>query len=127
MRRARHLPFGPMRLARLFRNVLRALSVFAVIGALLLLYGLRRSWLMLRVGKGGERRARLAQLQGSMLRQGMASLGACFVKLGQVMSSRTDLFEPQLIDELRHLQDRLPPFAFAHVQRTLEAQLQQPS
>lgn len=115
-----------MRLARLVRNVLRALSVFAVIGAMLILYALRRTWLVLHIRAGDERRAQLARVQGAMLRQGMASLGACFVKLGQVMSSRPDLFEPQLIDELRNLQDRLPPFPFVHVRAALEAQLKGP-
>jgi len=56
----------------------------------------------------------------------MSRLGACFVKLGQVMSSRPDLFEPELIDELRKLQDRLPPFSFSIVRQTLEAELGKP-
>jgi ubiquinone biosynthesis protein len=53
----------------------------------------------------------------------MSSLGACFVKLGQVMSSRPDLFEPEMIAELRQLQDKLPPFSFAEVQRAVTQSL----
>jgi ubiquinone biosynthesis protein len=73
-----------------------------------------------------RRRARVAELQGKTLRAAMAFLGACFVKLGQVMSSRPDLFEPEMIAELRHLQDRLPPFPFSVVKQTLERDLGKP-
>jgi ubiquinone biosynthesis protein len=45
------------------------------------------------------------------------------VKLGQVMSTRPDLFEPETIDELRVLQDRLPPFSMEHVRAIVEADL----
>jgi ubiquinone biosynthesis protein len=61
-----------------------------------------------------------------MLRQAMTALGATFIKLGQVMSSRPDLFEPQIIAQLRRLQDRLPPFSFRRVQATVEGELGRP-
>src|SRR5262245_66161816 len=61
-----------------------------------------------------------------MLRQAMTTLGATFIKLGQVMSTRPDLFAPEIIEQLRHLQDRLPPFGFRRVQATVEAQLGKP-
>jgi ubiquinone biosynthesis protein len=96
-----------------------------VIALLLAAYGLRRVT-TLRIADPARRRAAVARLQGAWLRRGMSFLGACFVKLGQVMSSRPDLFEPELIAELRHLQDKLPPFPFRHVRRTIEAQLRRP-
>src|SRR5262249_17495896 len=43
--------------------------------------------------------------------------------MGQVMSSRPDLFAPELIDELRALQDRLPRFAFWRARRIIEKDL----
>jgi ubiquinone biosynthesis protein len=70
-----------------------------------------------------ERRRALAQLRGRVLRQAMTALGATFVKLGQVMSTRPDLLEPETIDELRALQDRLPAFPIAIVRRILEEDL----
>src|SRR5438552_18763553 len=57
----------------------------------------------------------------------MTWLGATFIKMGQVMSTRPDLFSPEVIDELRHLQDRLPPFPFATARRTVEQQLGRPA
>jgi ubiquinone biosynthesis protein len=93
-----------------------------VIVLLLAGYALCRS-ATLWIRDPGRRRAAVARLQGLWLRRGMSFLGACFVKLGQVMSSRPDLFEPELIGELRLLQDKLPPFAFVHVRRAIEAEL----
>jgi ubiquinone biosynthesis protein len=73
------------------------------------------------------RRARaVGKLRGWILRQGMTSLGATFIKMGQVMSTRPDLFSPEVIAQLRRLQDRLPPFRFATVKRVLEADLGKP-
>src|SRR5262245_48549174 len=55
-----------------------------------------------------------------MLKHAMSILGATFIKLGQVMSTRPDLFAPEVIEQLRTLQDRIPPFGFAKVKRTIE-------
>src|SRR5690606_17701811 len=65
-------------------------------------------------------------LRGFLLRQAMTTLGATFIKLGQVMSTRPDLFPPEIIGQLRRLQDRLPPFSFGRVRATIEAELGQP-
>ncbi|MDB4968752.1 MAG: Ubiquinone biosynthesis monooxygenase UbiB [Myxococcales bacterium] len=46
------------------------------------------------------------------------ALGATFVKVGQIMSTRPDLFPPHVIHALETLQDNVGPFAYAHVQRT---------
>jgi ubiquinone biosynthesis protein len=88
-------------------------------------YGLARLGIFLFVW--GERRPRaLATLRGYALRVTMSVLGATFIKLGQVMSTRPDLFPPEIIDQLRMLQDRLPPFAFRRVRATIEADLGKP-
>jgi len=72
------------------------------------------------------RRAAVARLRGRILRDAMERLGATFIKLGQVMSTRPDLFEPELIDELRALQDRLPPFPTDDARRIVEQDLGAP-
>lgn len=87
-------------------------------------YGVRRIGTLL-ISDKRERRKEVARLQGSMLRTAMSWLGACFVKLGQVMSSRPDLFEPEMIAELRMLQDNLPPFSFDKVRALVEGELKQ--
>jgi ubiquinone biosynthesis protein len=114
-----------MNAGRALANTVRALWVGMVIFGFTLVYGLGRLGTLTEADLVA-RKARVARLQGLLLRRGLGLLGACFVKLGQVMSSRPDLFEPEMIAELRLLQDKLPPFAFAEVRRAVEEQLKQP-
>lgn len=106
-------------------NVLHFLWLMIVVLVFGLVYGIARLGIALFVW--GPRRVRaLAHLRGWMLRQAMTALGATFIKLGQVMSTRPDLFAPEIIDQLRHLQDKLPPFSFPKVKATVEAELGKP-
>ena len=73
-----------------------------------------------------QKRSARARLLGHVLRRAMATLGACFVKLGQVMSTRPDRFEPETIEELRTLQDKLPAFPFDKVRPIVERGLGKP-
>jgi ubiquinone biosynthesis protein len=105
-----------------FLNFIFAIVVLVVLG---LTYGFARLGIALFVW--GERRPRaLAALRGWWLRVTMSALGATFIKMGQVMSTRPDLFAPEIIDQLRRLQDRLPPFAFRKVRTAIEADFQKP-
>ena len=82
-----------------FVHFLYLLLVFLVCG---LAYGLAR--LAIAIAAWGPRRQRaVGHLRGWILRQGMSSLGATFIKLGQVMSTRPDLFSPEVIGSLRQL------------------------
>ena len=45
------------------------------------------------------------------LRMAIEELGATFIKLGQIMSTRADLLPPEFMAELAKLQDSAPPFA----------------
>jgi ubiquinone biosynthesis protein len=89
------------------------------------IYGVARLGCWLFVW-GSRRGPAVSRLRGFLLRQAMSSAGATFIKLGQVMSTRPDLFSPQVIDELRRLQDRLPPFAFRKARRVIEQDLGKP-
>jgi ubiquinone biosynthesis protein len=76
---------------------------------------------------GRARRARVvARWKGRVLWRTMTILGPTFIKMGQVMSSRPDVFAPETIDELRKLQDRLPAFAFAKVDQIVREDLGAP-
>ncbi len=106
-------------------NFLHLLWLVIVVVVCGIAYGLARLGIALFVW--GPRRARATgTLRGFMLRQAMTTLGATFIKLGQVMSTRPDLFAPELIAQLRRLQDRLPPFSFRKVKATIEAELGKP-
>src|SRR5262245_18698190 len=54
------------------------------------------------------------------------TLGATFIKVGQIASTRADLLPRPLVEELSLLRDRVPPFPFAAVRTTVEAELGRP-
>ncbi len=63
---------------------------------------------------------------GERLRLALESLGPVFVKFGQLLSTRRDLLPEEIADELRRLQDQVPPFPGAEAQALVEAELRMP-
>ncbi|MCB8888086.1 ubiquinone biosynthesis regulatory protein kinase UbiB [Vreelandella malpeensis] len=67
--------------------------------------------------------------RGERLRLALESLGPIFIKFGQMLSTRRDLLPDDISDELRRLQDQVPPFpgdrAVARVEKELEMTLDQ--
>jgi ubiquinone biosynthesis protein len=55
-----------------------------------------------------------------------ARLGATFIKVGQIASTRGDILPRPLIEELQTLQDQVPPFPFEVVRTTIERELDRP-
>jgi ubiquinone biosynthesis protein len=55
-----------------------------------------------------------------------SSLGATFIKVGQIASTRADLLPRPLVEELTNLQDQVPPFPFFVVRRIVEDELHRP-
>jgi ubiquinone biosynthesis protein len=53
-------------------------------------------------------------------------LGATFIKVGQIMSTRPDIFPVEFLAPLSLLQDRVPPFPFAEVRAALEEEYGRP-
>ncbi|MGD9251290.1 MAG: AarF/ABC1/UbiB kinase family protein, partial [Desulfobacterales bacterium] len=53
-------------------------------------------------------------------------LGPSFIKLGQLMSTRADVFPPEYIEAFRKLQDSVPPFPFRQARRLVEKELKRP-
>ncbi|HEU4614162.1 MAG TPA: AarF/UbiB family protein [Kofleriaceae bacterium] len=90
-----------------------------------IVYGIARLGIALFVW-GPRRGPAVGTLRGWILKQAMSTLGATFIKLGQVMSTRPDLFAPEVIEQLRSLQDRIPPFGFKKVRRILEEDFGKP-
>lgn len=53
----------------------------------------------------------------------LESLGPTYIKLGQVLSTRTDLLPTDYIEELKHLQDNAPELLFEDVRIAVESTL----
>ena len=64
--------------------------------------------------------------RGRHLREMLDELGPTFVKFGQLLSTRPDIVPPDIIAELRGLQDDVRPFPFADVERVVREDLGQP-
>jgi ubiquinone biosynthesis protein len=64
--------------------------------------------------------------RGRRLREMLDELGPTFVKFGQLLSTRPDIVPPDIIAELRGLQDDVRPFPFPDVEKTVREELGQP-
>ncbi len=64
--------------------------------------------------------------RGQRLALAFQALGTSFIKLGQQLSTRSDLLEEDICDDLRVLQDKLPAFDGKIAQQTIEEQLGKP-
>jgi ubiquinone biosynthesis protein len=61
--------------------------------------------------------------RGQHLREMLDELGPTFVKFGQLLSMRPDVLPPDIIAELRGLQDDVRPFSFEDVKRVISEDL----
>src|SRR3989442_1779396 len=61
--------------------------------------------------------------RGQHLREMLDELGPTFVKFGQLLSTRPDVLPPDIIAELRGLQDDVRPFPIADVEKVIEEDL----
>jgi len=64
-----------------------------------------------------------ASQRGRHLRELLDELGPTFVKFGQLLSTRPDIVPPDIIAELRGLQDDVRPFPFEQAERVIEEDL----
>src|SRR5438876_1652271 len=63
--------------------------------------------------------------RGKHLRELLDELGPTFVKFGQLLSMRPDVLPPDIIAELRGLQDDVRPFSYDEVERVVTEDLGQ--
>jgi predicted unusual protein kinase regulating ubiquinone biosynthesis (AarF/ABC1/UbiB family) len=53
----------------------------------------------------------------------LEAMGPTFIKLGQLLSTRSDLLSPPYLTALARLQDDVEPFGFAEIEATIEQEL----
>jgi predicted unusual protein kinase regulating ubiquinone biosynthesis (AarF/ABC1/UbiB family) len=57
------------------------------------------------------------------IRNTLLDLGPTFIKVGQLFSTRADIFPAEYVEELTKLQDRVPAFSYEQVESTIEKEL----
>ena len=60
------------------------------------------------------------------IRRVLEELGPSFIKLGQLLSTRADLFPPEYIEEFTKLQDQVPPVPFNDIKKVVQQDLRRP-
>lgn len=63
------------------------------------------------------------QILGYRLRKCFEELGPTFIKFGQLLSTREDIFHPSFIEEVKMLRDKVKPIVFDEVKETIEQSL----
>jgi ubiquinone biosynthesis protein len=101
----------------------------AVRSAQMLRAGAAAAIVFVREGVHARRQApgdAIARAAGRALVALCTTLGATFIKVGQIASTRADLLPRPLVEELSLLRDRVPAFSFAAVRATVETELGRP-
>jgi ubiquinone biosynthesis protein len=86
-------------------------------------YFLRRNRLGDLLPRGGEGSEATVSDRGRRLREMLDELGPTFVKFGQLLSTRPDVVPPDIVAELRGLQDSVSPVAFDEIRVVVEHEL----
>jgi ubiquinone biosynthesis protein len=100
----------------------RALTIAVLVGKHALRWWI--GWLLLCVAFAGK--ARRQAWFGQVVLDLFRELGATFVKVGQIMSTRPDLIPDHLSRALEHLQDDVGPFGFDATTSTIEEDFGRP-
>ena len=74
----------------------------------------------------GKNGLRTGCLSPERARRVLEELGPSFIKLGQLMSTRADIFPPAYIEAFRKLQDSVPPIPFVDIKKVIEGELRLP-
>ncbi len=70
-----------------------------------------------------EKKAARRRRQAIWIRDTFLDLGPTFIKVGQLFSTRADLFPSEYVDELSKLQDRVPAFSYAQIESIIKQDL----
>src|SRR5580700_9325121 len=114
-----------LQLGQAVKNVQRLRQVISVFSK----YGFVDVVDRMRLGKFLPRRlAAFAESQADLspalrMRLAFEELGPTFVKLGQLLSTRSDVLPEAFIEEFTRLQDNVQPLAFEIVRATIEREL----
>ncbi len=74
-------------------------------------------------GATETKKAARRKVQAIWIRNTLLDLGPTFIKVGQLFSTRADIFPSEYVEELTKLQDRVPAFSYEQVEEIIESEL----
>jgi len=77
-------------------------------------------------GMTEEKQKLRRRAQAVWIRDTLLDLGPTFIKIGQLFSTRADLFPTEYVEELSKLQDRVPAFSYEQAKAIIEQDLDKP-
>jgi predicted unusual protein kinase regulating ubiquinone biosynthesis (AarF/ABC1/UbiB family) len=78
-------------------------------------WGYNKSWTY-KGGISDDKKAARRRSLAIWIRETLLELGPTFIKLGQLFSTRADLFPVEYVEELSKLQDKVPAFSYEQVE-----------
>ena len=116
------------KLKRRYKNLNRLRQIVNILIKYGFDYIVKQLGLINLISKGGKilklKPSKIVQLPLPVrARLALEELGPTFVKLGQILSTRPDLIPPDYIEELKKLQDKVPPFAYDQVEQIIKREL----
>jgi len=73
-----------------------------------------------------EKYATRRRIQAAWVRENLLELGPTFIKVGQLFSTRADLFPSEYVEELSKLQDKVPAFTYEQAATIIESDMGKP-
>lgn len=116
----------PIKTFELFANFARAKEIVSVLARNGFADVLQRLDLPPRILSAFGDAGRVKLSQWERMRRVLEELGPTFIKFGQLLSMRPDVAPEPLIDELRKLQEHVPPDKFDQVLPLIEESLPEP-
>ena len=98
----------------------RRLDIWQFVLTLLTQFWLNDKKWSYRGGYSEEKKTARRQKQAVWIRENLLSLGPTFIKVGQLFSTRADLFSAEYVTELSKLQDEVPAFTYEQVIAVIE-------
>ncbi len=74
-------------------------------------------------GVSEVKQAARRKAQAVWIRNTLLDLGPTFIKVGQLFSTRADIFPSEYVEELAKLQDKVPAFSYEQVEAIIEQEL----
>ncbi|WP_236869746.1 AarF/UbiB family protein [Candidatus Bandiella numerosa] len=76
----------------------------------------------MKINENASNRSKIKGKIGNKLAKILPKLGPAFIKLGQVMSTRSDVLGEEITAKLAKLQDKLPAFSFNEVKKIFKSE-----